>query len=457
MQHVQVRDDGVMSLLRWHYAALFVFIGSAFCGRCEAQLGPILSATGAVNRSMGGTGTAVAVSPAGPLLWNPAALAGLESSQLEFGAELLVPQTHLASSIPANSFGPGVPGVDLSGSTGNQDAVFALPTIALAYKSEDVGLTYGLGVFAVAGYGLDYPGSLTNPVLSPPPPTGLGFGPIYSNYQALQIAPSLVYEMTENFSMSFSPLLDLGMVQLDPAVFAAPDDANGDGFATYPSGTHSRTSWGAGFSIGAYYELNDWSFGACYKSPQWFQTYEFNTVNELGIPGVANFHLDLPAIISWGVAYHGFEDWLLAADFRYLDFARANGMGDRGFNPDGSLRGVGLNRIFALSLATQYQLTNSLSTRLGYSWSQNPVTAVQASANVASPLVVQHMLSAGATYAITPAFSLTLAYTHAFENSISGPLTLPVGPVPGTVISSSAAADMLTLGAVVEFGPRHLR
>lgn len=417
-----------------------------------AQFGPVLSGAGPINRSMGGASTAAPLSASGALLWNPATLAGLSRSEVDVGVELLFPQTSVSSSVPANTFGPGFPPVDLSGRTENQDAVFALPTIALSYRPEESSFTYGLGIFAVAGFGLDYPGSTKNPALTPPPPVGLGFGPIFSQYQALQIAPALVYEVTEQLSVSISPLLDIGMAQLDPAVFAAPDDANGDTFATYPSGTHSRTAWGAGFSVGAFYQAGDWAFGASYKSQQWFQSYRFNTANELGIPRTAKLGLDLPAIISVGTSYKGFDRWLLAADVRYIDYNNTAGFGDSGFAANGALRGVGYQSIFAVALGTQYQMSDALSVRLGYSWNENPIPSNQTAANVATPLAMQHTLSAGASYQLTDVFSVSLAYGHIFENSTTGPIVLPAGAVPGTSITNSAAADMVLVGATVKFG-----
>ena len=99
-----------------------------------AQFGPLLSGTGPVNRSMGGAATAAPLSASGALLWNPATLSGLEGSQLDVGAELLFPHSTLASRVPANTFGPGVPPVNLAGSTRSEDGVFAMPTIALAYS-----------------------------------------------------------------------------------------------------------------------------------------------------------------------------------------------------------------------------------------------------------------------------------------------------------------------------------
>jgi long-chain fatty acid transport protein len=115
-----------------------------------AQYGPLLSGTGPINRSMGGAATGAPLSAAGALMWNPASLSGLSRSELDVGAELLFPHTSLSSSV---GFGA------LSGTTENEDAVFPLPTIALSYRPEQSPFTYGLGMFAVAGFGLNYPAS----------------------------------------------------------------------------------------------------------------------------------------------------------------------------------------------------------------------------------------------------------------------------------------------------------
>ena len=417
-----------------------------------AQYGPLLSGAGPINRSMGGASTGAPLSASGALFWNPATLSGLEGSQLDVGAELFFPHATLSSNIPANTLGQGVPPVDLSGSTNSSDGVFALPTIAMSYRPEESPVTYGLGIFSLAGFGLNYPGSTTNPVLSPPAPVGLGFGPIFAQYQVLQIAPALVYDVNEQFSVSMSPLLNIGQLQVDPLVVSAPDDANGDGFASYPPGMHSGAAWGAGFSLGAYYKAGDWGFGSSYKSPQWFQSYSYNTTNELGLPRTTEFNLDVPAIVSVGTSYKGIDRLLLAADVRYIDLANTNGYSDSGFAPNGALLGLGHRSIFAVALGTQYMVTDATSVRLGYSWSENPIPADQTSANVASPLSIQHILSAGMSYQLTDALSLSVAYSHSFENPITGPIVLPGGAVPGTSITSKSSTDSIMIGATVKFG-----
>ena len=407
-----------------------------------AQFGPVLTGTGAVNRSMGGASTAAPLSAGGALFWNPATLSGLQRSELEVGAELLFPHASMFADGAGLGLGSGV--------TDSEDSVFPLPTIALAFHPEESPFTYGLGVFAVSGFGLNYAGGTTNPIQAAPP-AGLGFGPIYSQYSVLQIAPALVYEVSDQLSVSFSPMLDIATAQLDPALITSPNPPAGP----YPDGTHSRSAWGGGFMLGAYYQANLWDFGASYKSSQWFQPNRFSATDNFGAPRTFEFNLDCPSIVSVGMSYKGIEHVLLAADIRYLDFESTDGFGDSGFGPTGALQGLGLQNIFAVALGSQYQITDELSVRTGYSWSENPISSGQASANVASPLIIQHMLTAGASYAVTDDFVLSLTYLHAFENSIEGPIVLPgMGPIPGTTVRSTASIDSLMVGATVKFGPR---
>ena len=44
--------------------------------------------------------------------------------------------------------------------------------------------------------------------------------------------------------------------------------------------------------MGAYFEANcRWSFGCSYKSPQWFEKFEWNALDENGLPQVINLDL----------------------------------------------------------------------------------------------------------------------------------------------------------------------
>lgn len=418
----------------------------------QAQYGTVLSAAGPINRSFGGAAVASPLSAAGALLWNPATMSGFQRSELETGAELLFPHSTLESRFSSNSFGPGIPPVDLAGRTRSTAGAFPLPTIAMVYRPKCSDWTLGLGVFALAGFGVDYPGSNTNPLLGPRLPNGFGLGPAFSQYQVVQIAPSASFQLTERFSIAAGPTLNLAALQLDPGLFAVPDDANGDRFASYPSATHSRSTWGGGFTVGMYYRGDTWSLGSSIKSPQWFDKFRFNSFDERNRPRSIDVGLDLPMIVSAGASYNGFERWVFASDFRYLDYASTNGFGERGFTANGALRGLGWRSVFAIASGAQFRLNDAVTMRMGYSWNSNPIASSQSSVNSLTPLTLQHILSAGFSWNITPCLAFSAAYTHGFQNSVEGPLVLPTGAVAGTSVRNLASGDMLTFGFSGKFG-----
>ena len=63
-------------------------------------------------------------------------------------------------------------------------------------------------------------------------------------------------------------------------------------------------------------------------------------------------------ITSVGIGYTGFNRWLLGADFRYVDFANADGFRQSGYDPNGAVQGLGFRGIFAMSLGAQYDMTD---------------------------------------------------------------------------------------------------
>jgi long-chain fatty acid transport protein len=415
----------------------------------RAQIGPILPAPGPVNRSMGGSAVAAPIDGLGALYWNPATITAIPSG-MDFGLEILIPRTTLSSSVPANAFGLGLPPIPLSGSAASDSGVFPLPSIGLVYTPEGSPLTFGFGAFPVAGFGVNYPASTSNPILMPQPPNGLGLGAIYSQFEVLQIAPTVALKLTDRLSVAGGPTIDLGTLDADP-LFVASANSNG----SYPPGTHSRVTWGAGFQAGVYYVLDaGWRVGASFKSQQWFENYHWQTVDQFGRPRTAAYQLDLPMIPSIGVGYSGIDRLLLAADFRYVDFHNTPGLAQSGFDPTGAVRGLGWNSVFAMTLGAQYHLTDALSVRGGYTYNGNPIPDSQTMFNVASNTIIEHTLSVGASYKVTESFSLSLAYAHGFQNSIEGPILTPFGAVPGSSVRARAMVDSILFGASVRFGPR---
>jgi long-chain fatty acid transport protein len=414
--------------------------------------GLVLTGVGPINRSMGGAAVAAPLDATGAIYWNPATIGGLERSELDFGLEVLYPRSTLSSEVPPGALGPHVPPVPLAGSTRGNDGAFPLPTGGFVYKPEDSPWSFGLGAFEIGGFGANYPASRTNPILTPQPPTGVGLGALYSQLVVVQVAPVVAYQLTDHLSVGASPTVDLASLDLDPLAFAAPDDANGDHFPTYPPGTHSRIHWGAGFHLGAYYTTDDgWRFGAAVKSPQWFETFTYNSHDELGFPRRISLRADYPLIASVGASYAGFERWLLAVDVRYVDFRDTKGFGPAGFDATGAATGLGWDSVVAVAAGAQYQVSDRLFVRLGYTFNPNPIPDAVSVFNVTSPTIYEHVLYLGASYKLTPDCTLSVAYFHAFDNSITGPIVTPRGAVPGSSVTSDVVTDSFIAGVNVQF------
>ena len=401
----------------------------------QAQFGIVQSGAGPINRSMGGASTAAPLDASGALYWNPASISGLPRSELEIGSELLYPQTKLSSSIGG-----------FTGSDHGDSGIYLIPTIGLVYQPEASCWSYGLGLYAVGGLGANYAASRTNPILFPQPG---GLGPVYSNLQVFQLAPTAAYQLTPHLSVGFAPTITMANLSVEPEVLNPPNGAAG-----FPAATDARTTWGLGFQAGVYYTTDmDWTFGASLKSPQWLQPFTYNTLDQFGTPQIRKLHVDYPLIASLGTSYTGFERWTLAADVRFIDYHNTNGFQTTGFDANGGLTGLGWNSVFALGTGAQYQLTDDLSVRVGYSFNTNPIPNANTGFNVASPVILENLLYLGASYKVTDAFLLSLAYAHAFQNSISGPIESPIfgGAIPGTSVKSTVSADTLIFGATVKF------
>jgi long-chain fatty acid transport protein len=437
-------------------AALAALLGPlAAPGR--AQFGLLNGAAGPINRSMGGASTAAPIDSAGALYWNPASITGLPSSEMEFGVGFLIPRTTISSRVPAGALGNGLPPTSLAGTTGGNNGVFLIPVIGLVYSPKDSPWTYGMGIFEIGGFAVNYPVDLRNPALNPQVPFGRGVGPLYTQLQLFQFSPTVALKLNDQWSVGAQANIDMGILYANPALFSAPvlfQTPFGPA-PTYTNGNQGRSRAGGGFQVGVYYEHDEnWSFGASVKSPQWFDTYRFNSVNPLnGHPATPQFDLDFPLTASVGTAYKGVENLLLATDVRFLDYRDTNGFRRGGFNNQtGALRGLGWQNVFALGTGAQYQWTDRFSTRIGYTFGLNPIGPAMTAFNIGSPTIIQHTIAVGASYNVTPAFKISLAYSHDFQNEITGPVVEPfVGRIQGASVRTAATADTVYMGATVTF------
>lgn len=373
---------------------------------CAKGQGIAVTGVGAVNRSMGGAGTAAPLEALGALHWNPASISGLINSEVSFGAELLLANITMTSSIGGTT-----------GSTDSEPGVAMIPAVGWAHHLEETPWTIGLGMYGIGGFRNNLPADPNNPLLAN--------GPMFADAQLMQIAPTLSYQLTERLSIGAAPTITLARMMFDPlgpsAINPAPTPGSGN-----------REHWGGGFQVGAYYTgENGWNYGASLKSPQWFETFRFFTPT-----GITKFPLDYPLIVSLGTSYTGFERWVLAADVRYFDYANAQGFRDFGWDS-----------VFAAAFGAQYQFSERLKVRAGYNFNQNPIGSDAVALNLSDPLIQNQNIATGCTFSLTSNVDINLAYVYLVRNKVTGPL--PFGP--GDFVTNEIDAHSLAFGVTVRY------
>jgi len=407
-----------------------------FAGGAVAQQGHVLNGVGAVNQGMAGVATGLPNDASGAIQWNPATVSAIDCCDMQFSMELFQSDLEMYSAVT-------VPG-PMSGSTDSDLGLAAIPSFAMVHELGDSDWTFGLGAFGVAGFGVDFAADASNPILMPPPN---GFGQIFSDYQMLQVLPTFSKQVDEHWSFGFAPTINQARLSVHPAPFASPDDANGDLTPSYPSASAGADAWGFGGQIGVFYDsLDDWTFGASYKTTQNFETFEFNAVDEVGMPRMLKFDMDFPAITSLGIGYTGIDRWKMGLDIRHIDYANTDGFSESGFDMTGAAKGFGWDSISVVALAAQYEASPNLTLRGGLSFNDSPIDAGNVGMNLPAPAIIEQHLALGATYKITEHMLLDVAWHHGFENDVAGEMQMPTGPVAGSTVQPTMSTDSLIFG-----------
>jgi long-chain fatty acid transport protein len=82
--------------------------------------------------------------------------------------------------------------------------------------------------------------------------------------------------------------------------------------------------------------------------------------------------------------------------------------------------GFGWKNVTAIKLGASYAYNNALTVRAGYNHSSQPIRSNETMFNILAPGVVQDHLTFGTTWTLSNQAELSLAYMHAFKNSVKG-------------------------------------
>ena len=387
--------------------------------------GIINPSAGAIHRSMAGASTAVAVDAAGATYWNPASICYIKRTEMYVGADFVYGDTFLDAAAEATG---------QFGSNRSDSGLASAPAIGVVYRPAESLFRYGLGIYALVGRTIDFPGAEFNPILMPwDPPNSFGVGPVSTNFSALQIAPILGYQLSDKLYVGGGPVVTTMSLLLDPALQA---ERNPNG--TFPPATHSRPRWGFGFQVGIQYHPDSpWSFGGSFKTRQVFDTFTYNSKDETGAARTLEAEVDLPMILSFGVGYEGFEKTLIAVDFRYFNYKNAKLFGDE---PEGG--GLGWTNVVSVAAGFQREVHQIIKVQAGYLWNGNPIPETETLWNIQLPAINTHTISGGLVVALTEYADISGSVAYAFKSTING----TVLEIPGTFIELRQDLTTFSLG-----------
>jgi long-chain fatty acid transport protein len=332
---------------------------------------------------------------------------------------------------------------------GNETSNFLIPEFGYN-KLLNANLSLGITVYGNGGMNTDYPsGQLDQGICQGGPPNGVpanllcGSGNLGVDLIQLILAPTLAYKLSPSHSIGLSPLIAYQRFKaygLQPFAAISSDPAN-------LTNRGHDDAWGAGVRIGYFGQVTPAiAFGAAYSTK--IAMGEFDKYKGLF---AERGGFDIPENWNLGVAFKATPKLTVAADYQRINysgvasvgnpsnqggcaptFPAGPGVGAGCLGASGSSIGFGWQDVNVIKLGVEYRWDSRLTLRAGYNRSDNPIQARDVTFNILAPGVVRDHVTAGFTYTLQGGSEITVAYMHAFEDSVSGPATNPYFNVGGT-------------------------
>lgn len=336
---------------------------------------------------------------------NPATLSWT-ANRLDVGVDWFRPNRDAART------GPAVP---LNGTVKSDRDDFFIPEFGYA-RALNQSFSLGLTLYGNGGMNTDYPAGQLN---LGPGASGrnllAGPGHLGVNLSQVLLAPSISWKFHESQSIALAPIV--GYQRFKAYGLAAFSPLSQDPTALTDVGLDE--SWGGGVRVGYLWNIRpEVALGATYASPVFNQG--FSRYRGL-FAGDGSF--DIPQNLGLGIAWQVSPEVRLAADYKWIDYAGVDAVGNSSSNP-GRLGqsggpGFGWRSISVFKVGADWKVAEHWTLRGGYSFNENPVRSEDVTFNILAPAVIQHHVAAGLTFEFGR-HELTLAYVHAFENTVTG-------------------------------------
>jgi long-chain fatty acid transport protein len=345
---------------------------------------------------------------------NNPATAVFAGNRMEAGVDLFMPDRGMSRS---GDTGGAAPGSNVSINSDSKH--FLIPEFGYIKKFDDK-TSYGVTVYGNGGMNTDYASS---PILSP---TNAKMG---VDLMQLIVAPTASFKLDANSSVGVSPLLVYQTFKADGISHFAGMSNNSNSLSN--NGKDSST--GIGVRLGYFSKLNSTlSVGASY-SPK----IKMSSMDKYSGLFAGNF--DIPENYVLGLNLAVTPTLNLALDYQRINYGDvkaignptsnlvtcANGGGAAGSASASCLGGAsgpgfGWSNINVIKLGAEWRYSKQLMLRAGYNHSDNPVSSQDVTFNIMAPGIMTKHYTLGATYEVSPANEVTLAYMYAPTSTVSG-------------------------------------
>lgn len=243
------------------------------------------------------------------------------------------------------------------------------------------------------------------------------------------------------WSMKLNPTNAVGVslnlaYQMFSATGLQPFDTTVNGTSTNPGSVTNNgtdTSTGYGIRLGWTGEVTpDVTLGATYQS----KTKMGKLSKYSGLfAGQGSF--DVPSNFGVGIAVKATPATTVAFDVERINYADVASVGNPLVLPtmlgSDSGAGFGWQNINVYKLGVSHAFSSAFTLRAGLNHCDQPIPGSQTFFNVLAPGIVQNHLSLGGTWTLADKSELSVAYVHAFKQTVNGAANAyGAGSIPGT-------------------------
>jgi len=376
--------------------------------------GASLHGFGPINSSMGGAGVALPEDSLNALGFNPALLTAAEGNQISFTSEFFKDKIEIHTTYGF-----------LEGDAHPTSQLTIAPSFGWMVRDPRKKLALGFGLIAVAGFGTDYPQDNASILFAQPP---AGFGRIYTGYQVTKIPVAFAFQVSPKLSVGASLNVYVGQFYVAPL----PDgtfDTSPNGDRWYPEAGKPSQKFAVAPQVGFTYQLHPAiKVGASITPPQNYKPYEYNstisdpTSRNYGLHRRIEYDLDGPMVVSFGMGMQSPDKKMgIAVDGMWTKYSGVHGFGSHGGIVNRVVEPFGWRNVWTIKAGVQRQVSEKLTARAGYNYSQMPLQGDVVISATGAPATFQHHITGGVGLKMFPFLTAEAAAYYVPRQHVTGP------------------------------------